>query len=83
MEKLESILRIKQDSKRKKSFSFERLPFGAQYLEEPRVDRPGEIYKWNWKPSVSIYLGNKSASFPGTTGTGPTAKEDERYGENG
>lgn len=59
------------------------LPFGAQYLERPKVDAPGEVYKWNWRPSVFVYLDKETASWPGTTGTGPTAKEDERYGENG
>ncbi len=59
------------------------LPFGIQYLEKPKIDHPGKVYEWRWKPSVQVYLGNEAMSWPGTTGTGPSAKEDERYGENG
>lgn len=83
MKNLESVLTIEQNSTKEKRFTSERLPFGIQYLEKPRVDSPGEVYQWNWKPSVPVYLGNETASWPGTTGTGPTAQEDERYGENG
>ncbi|MEK6928514.1 MAG: hypothetical protein AABW65_00990 [Nanoarchaeota archaeon] len=61
----------------------DRIPFGTQYLEKPKVDRPGNVHEWKWQPSVPVYLGSETASWPGTTGTGPKAKEDERYGENG
>ena len=59
------------------------IPFGAQYLERARIDCPGEVNKWSWQPSVPIHLTDPTASFPGTTGTGPTAKEEERYIEAG
>jgi hypothetical protein len=58
-------------------------PFGAQYFTESRVDSPGPVRTWSWQPANNLVLdAEESASWPGTTGTGPTAKEDERYAEN-
>ncbi len=60
------------------------LPLGAQFLELLESDSPGQNYNWNWKPEIEIYVSPKDASsWPGTTGTGPGANSDERYGENG
>jgi len=60
------------------------LPLGAQFLELLDSDSPGKVYDWNWKPEIEIYVSPKDASsWPGTTGTGPGANSDERYGENG
>ncbi|NQV14999.1 hypothetical protein HQ531_06020 [bacterium] len=59
------------------------VPFGANYFVKPNVDKPGPVWRWNWIPEKVIMLTKDDASsWPGTTGTGPKAKEDERYQEN-
>jgi len=58
------------------------VPFGAQFLEYPRPDRPGPVEAWSWIPTVHIETGPEMESWPGTTGTGSTGREDERYGES-
>jgi len=82
MENLESVVTVEQNLTGERNSVSKELPFGVQYLEKPKIDKPGEVYRWNWQPSVPVYLKSETASWPGTTGTGPTAKEDERYGEN-
>ena len=59
------------------------IPFGAQFFKEPHVDSPGPVEHWSWIPKTKLNLSDEEASsWPGTTGTGPTASEDERYSEN-
>jgi len=59
------------------------LPFGAQYFVDSKIDSPGPVKKWNWKPKNKIIITQEEASsWPGTTGTGPDAKGDEIYSEN-
>lgn len=62
-----------------------KMPFGAQYLTEPKTNNPGPIKNWSWKPKKEGLELNieKNASWPATTGTGPTMREDERYMESG
>ena len=65
-----------------KGYSAKVIPFGAQYFVKSRIDSPGPLERWSWKPKYKFTLTTEeSASWPGTTGTGPTAREDERYGE--
>jgi hypothetical protein len=57
-------------------------PFG-KYLEPAYTAEAGSVESWNWKPVVwaRLDLLSISGSIPGTTGTGPTAREDERREE--
>jgi hypothetical protein len=58
------------------------IPFGAQYLEEPKIDSPGRPESWEWEPEVRIDLDPTIyASWSGTTATGINYT-DERYSEN-
>jgi hypothetical protein len=59
------------------------LPFGAQYLVEPAslIMSPVEDWKWKSQNSEIERILRISGSLSGTTGTGPTIREDERRDE--
>lgn len=56
-------------------------PFGFWLLEK-LDDRPTPpLSEWKWKPKSNLDILAAEASLPGTTGTGPDARTDERQDE--
>ena len=55
------------------------VPFGAQYLTRVSISDLRPIREWNWEPANED-LGRiieVTGTINGTTGTGPTIREDE------
>jgi hypothetical protein len=59
-------------------------PFGMKFFEPVCKPETSDVENWDWKPveGARLDLINDNVSIPGTTGTGPTASEDERSEES-